>query len=379
MPRILVVEDERISALNLRRKLTRLGYIAATPVASGAAALRAIEEARPDLILMDIKLEGSLDGIDTAARIPPAYDIPVVYLTANSDDVTLQRAAATNPYGFLLKPIAERELHATVQMALARQHTEATLRATELRVHRARMEAFSKLAGGVAVDFSRLLSDILGTLEELNDRASGQPELTELVRTVFDTALLGEQLARRLLAFSQRQFLLPTAVSLNGFVTGMTEALARSLGPSTEIRAVLPRTLWQVRADADELERAILNLADNARDAMPHGGRLVIEAENVVLGERRASALTEIAPGRYVRLNVTDTGRGMPVHVASNAFEPFFTTRRHAHGVGLGLSQVFGFVRQTGGHIGIESRPGDGTSIKIHLPAAEESERHKAV
>ncbi len=379
MPRIMVVEDERISALNICRKLTRLGYRTPVAVASGAAALRAIEAARPDLVLMDIRIEGAIDGMQTAALIPPEYRIPVIYLTAHSDAATLRRAAATNPHGYLLKPFIERELHATVQMALVRQHGEATLRATEQRLHRARMDAFRGLAGGVATDFSQLLNVMLSNLEELSDRASGQPDLTGLIQTVFDTALLGDQLARRLLAFSQRQFLVPTTVSLNRLIPGMTDALHRILSPSTEIRSVLPPTLWDVRADADELERAILNLANNARDAMPRGGALVFEGENVVLDEPRATALNDVASGRYVRLDVTDTGHGMTTHVASNAFEPFFTTRPSKQNAGLGLSQVFGFVRQSGGHVGIESRPGDGTSIRIHLPAVAEPREHRAV
>jgi signal transduction histidine kinase len=369
-PWILVAEDERITALNLRQKLTRFGYDVSV-VASGDAVLRAIES-RPDLILMDIKLAGSLDGIETAARIPPEYHIPVVYLTAHSDDVTLNRAAVTNSYGYLLKPFVERELRAAIHMTLARNRAEVALRAAQDRLDRVKMEAFADLAGGMAQKFSALLNVMFDGLEELADCTTTRPELAGLVRKVSLAAVRGEKLVQQLLAFSQPKSLSFETVSLDTFISSMEKGLFEAAGDLTEIRSFLPQTIWKVRVDVDELENALLNLATNAREAMPNGGSLTIRGTNVTLDQQQAVALASLTGGRYVLLSLTDSGTGMPEDVARCAFQPFFTTKSAQNGTGLGLSQVFGFVTQSGGHIGIHSHLGGGTTIEIHLPAVQD-------
>lgn len=221
-PSVLIVEDERIVALSLRQQLTKFGYDAPVPVASGAHALQSIEEARPDLVLMDINIEGPLDGIATAARIPPEYRIPVIYLTAYSEDETLKRAAATNPYGYLLKPISERELYAMLQVTLARNHAELTLRIADGRLREARkIEAIGQIAGGVAHQFNNILAIICGNLELLSDRADNDPDAGLLLREAFSASVRGEKLTQQLLAFSRQQPLQPGTVSVNDFISGM--------------------------------------------------------------------------------------------------------------------------------------------------------------
>src|SRR5580698_5270779 len=175
-PRILIVEDERIVAFNLRRQLIGMGYDVPMAVASGALALSAIEESRPDLILMDINIEGPLDGITTAALIPAEYHIPVIYLTAYSEDETLKRASATSPHGYLLKPISERELYTMTQVTLARSHAESAIRIADQRLREARkIEAIGQIAGGVAHEFNNILAIIYGNIELMSDRTGGQP------------------------------------------------------------------------------------------------------------------------------------------------------------------------------------------------------------
>jgi CheY-like chemotaxis protein len=371
-PRILIVEDERIVALNLRQQLTKFGYDAPVAVASGAQALESIEEARPDLVLMDINIEGPLDGIATAARIPSEYRLPVIYLTAYSEDETLKRAAATNPYGYLLKPISERELYAMLQVTLARNHAEATLRIADGRLREARkIEAIGQIAGGVAHQFNNILTIICGNLELLSDRTDDDIDAGVLLQEAFSASVRGEKLTQQLLASSRQQPLQPGTVSVNDFISGMIPGLRGTLEGSTQTTLRLPDDLWKIAIDTEEFEKALLNLADNAHEAMPDGGILTIAGRNEIVDEASADAHDGISPGRYVILSVTDTGRGMSQQALERAFEPFFTTK--AAGTGLGLSQVLGFVKQSGGHVRVESTLGSGTSVHLCLPAISEA------
>ena len=369
--RILVVEDERIVALQIRRQLTGMGYDVPATVSSGDRALLEIQKSPPDLVLMDINIEGSLDGIATAAQIPIEYHIPVIYLTAYSEDEMLKRASATNSYGYLLKPFSERELHATIQMTLARCRAETALRAAEERLRQLRkMEAIAKIAGGLAHDFNNLLTIIYGNLELLGDYAASHPEISGPIQKVFNAALKEEKLVRSLLAFSQQQPLCPNIVSVNAVVSNMSTAIRQALGKSVGMKSRLPVDLWPIHIDVEEFETALLNLADNARDAMPNGGDLSIEGSNIVVDPEYPDAQLAATPGRYVCISVIDSGTGMPEHVIERAFEPYFTTRPAGHAAGLGLSQVFGFVRQSGGHISLISEHGTGTTARLYLPAA---------
>jgi signal transduction histidine kinase len=368
-PQILVVEDEHIVALQLRQQLTRLGYDVPSAVSTGDHALRRIETSRPDLVLMDINLKGKLDGITTASRIPPAYGIPVIYLTAYCEDETVSRASATNPYGYLVKPFSTRELNAMIVIALARCHTERTSRAAlESRRQAQKMEALRQLAGDVADEFNDLLTVVYSQLEVLGRHTIGEPTLAEPISDTFRAAIEKEELVRRLLAFSGRQKLLPRAVSVRDLVTDATSQIREIVGHTVQMRARLPDDLWPAQIDAGQLARALSNLAVNAREAMPNGGSLTIEGQNTILGQDVAEDRT--GGGRYVLLSVADTGSGMPEPVIARAFEPFFTTKPAGGVTGLGLSLVFGFVRQSGGHISIDSNPGSGTTIRIFLPAA---------
>jgi CheY-like chemotaxis protein len=178
-------------------------------------------------------------------------------------------------------------------------------------------------------------------------------------------------LTQRLLAFSRRQPLNPKPIDINALVSGMSDLLHRTLGEPVELETVRAARLWQVEADPNELESAILNLALNARDAMPEGGRLTIETANVELDRAYAASQTDVLPGQYISIAVSDTGSGMSESTIKQAFEPFFTTKPVGQGTGLGLSQVYGFVKQSGGHVRIYSELGQGTTVKIYLPRFE--------
>jgi PAS domain S-box-containing protein len=246
-------------------------------------------------------------------------------------------------------------------------------RAAEERLQQSqKMEGIGQLTGGVAHDFNNLLTIIIGNLETLqrNFRDDGL-DLSRLQRAA-DNAMRGarraEALTQRLLAFSRQQPLEPKSVDVGRLVTGMSDLLRRTLGEHIAVETVMAGGLWRAYADPNQLEVAIVNLAVNARDAMPDGGKLTIETANIFLDEIYAAAQAEVLPGQYVMLAVSDTGLGMSPEVKAKAFDPFFTTKEIGQGTGLGLSQVYGFVKQSRGHVNIYSEVGEGTTVKIYLP-----------
>jgi PAS domain S-box-containing protein len=241
----------------------------------------------------------------------------------------------------------------------------------ELR-HAQKMEAIGQLTGGVAHDFNNLLTVISGNLEMLERRLKGNEDL-EILKEAQEATQLGAELSKRLLAFGRRQSLLPKAVNLNSLVSGMTELLRRSLGETIAIETRLAVGLPTIMVDPGQIENTLLNLAVNARDAMPKGGRLIVETARAEIDSDYAAAYADVAPGRYVTLSVTDTGTGMSPEVRERAFEPFYTTKGAGAGTGLGLSMVYGFVKQSGGHVQLYSELGHGTTVRVYLPARGEN------
>ncbi len=252
--------------------------------------------------------------------------------------------------------------------SIARDVTQERAREEQLRQSQ-KMEVVGQLTGGIAHDFNNLLTIIMGSLELLQ-RGLGNAEtkVTRRIDAAMDGAKRAAALTHRLLAFARRQPLEPAVVEPNRLVAGMADMLSRVLGEHIALEFVHGAGLWRVLADVNQLENSILNLAVNARDAMPAGGHLTIETQNVYLDEDYVQAVPDIEPGQYVMIAVTDTGTGMTPDVASKVFEPFFTTKPQGQGTGLGLAQVYGFIRQSQGHVSIYSEPGQGTSVKLYLP-----------
>ena len=246
-------------------------------------------------------------------------------------------------------------------------------RAADERARQAqKMEGMGQITGGVAHDFNNLLTIIIGNLETLVRNLDGAPidraRLERSANNAMRGARRAESLTQRLLAFSRQHPLDPKPVDVGRLVTGMTDLLRRTIGEQVTIETVLSGGVWRAHADPNQLELAILNLAVNARDAMPDGGKLTVETANVYLDEKYAESQAEVVPGQYVMLAVTDSGCGMTHEVKAKAFDPFFTTKDVGHGTGLGLSQVYGFVKQSRGHVKIYSEVGEGTTIKLYLP-----------
>ena len=260
--------------------------------------------------------------------------------------------------------VAERTAALEAEMK-RREDTQAQLVRTQ------RMEAFGQLTGGVAHDFNNLLTVITGNLELIEMRLDDE-KLRALLKRAQDSAEMGARLTARLLTFARRRQFSPAPLNLNEQVMGMVDLLRRTLGEDVDLNARLAPRLWTVRADPSEVENAVLNLAINARDAMPKGGRLVIETANVVAEDNEIGVIDRLKAGHYVRLSVSDTGTGMAPGVLARAFEPFFTTKQPGRGTGLGLSTIYGFAQQSGGTATVYSEAGLGTTVSLYLPQAEE-------
>src|SRR5262245_25417984 len=253
---------------------------------------------------------------------------------------------------------------------IGRDMTERLKLESQLRQAQ-KMEAVGLLTGRIAHDFNNILTTIIATTEMMADEVAGDQKLAHMVASLDEAAERGAQLVHRLLAFARKQPLQVLTVDLNEIVTRMVAILRRTLGADIAIKTALAPDLWPAIADPSQLEDAILNLAVNARDAMPKGGQLVIETANAHLDEHYAAQNVDVIPGDYVAVIVTDSGNGMPADVIERAFEPFFTTKESGHGSGLGLSMVYGFIKQLRGHVKIYSEVGHGTSIKLYVPQAK--------
>ena len=256
-----------------------------------------------------------------------------------------------------------------------RMETQRILRETQEQLALSqRMEAVGQLSGGIAHDFNNLLMIIMGNLDRVRRDAQSLGGSAAHLQSSIANALRGAQraaaLTQRLLAFSRRQPLNPTILDLNKYLPGVGDFLQRSLGETIEIEVIGAPQLWPIEVDVAQLETSLVNVAVNARDAMPNGGKLTVEAVNQTLDHDYRRANPEVTPGQYALICVSDTGHGMTPDVLGRAFEPFYTTKEIGQGTGLGLSQVYGFVKQSGGHLKIYSEAGHGTTVKLYFPRA---------
>jgi signal transduction histidine kinase/CheY-like chemotaxis protein len=304
-------------------------------------------------------------GRPASALIASPIGIPLI--TGDTTEITVHRPGG-DPIDAEIRVVETTWEHRPARLASLRDISARRVMEERLR-HSAKMEAVGRLTAGIAHDFNNLLTVVIGNLESAQRRSLSTD--MSLLRAL-DNAMRGAQraalLTERLLAFARRKPLEPRLLDVNALVSGMSDLLQRTLGESIDVRTTLAADLWSVEADRTELEAAIINLAVNARDAMPLGGKLLIETANVELDSAYAAANLEVKPGSYVCISVTDSGTGMPPEVLKQVFEPFFTTKPDGRGTGLGLSQVYGFVKQSGGHVKLYSEPGHGTTAKIYLP-----------
>lgn len=268
----------------------------------------------------------------------------------------------------MLTVLAAPIIHYWIIRPYIRQRDEAAILLRQSQ----KMEAIGRLTGGVAHDFNNMLTVVTGNLELLHERLKDE-ELRVLAQKSLNSAFRGADLTQQLLAYSRKQALSPMAVNIGRHVAGMSDMMRRTLGETIEIKVTTGDDLWGCKIDPGQLENAVLNLAINARDAMPNGGRLIIETRNIQLENNRAALQDKMRPGDYVMVSVSDNGTGIPQDSIERAFEPFYTTKEVGEGSGLGLSMVYGFTKQSNGYVTMDSAEGVGTTVSLFFPRTTEA------
>ena len=373
--RILVAEDNQFYRRVLEATLSQWGYdVSAT--GDGLAAWEILQERDPPrLAILDWMMPG-MDGLELCRRVraqrrsDPTY---LILLTAKGGRDNIIAGLEGGADDYISKPFDREELHARLQVGLRIVGLQSSLsdRVRELEEALSgaqKMEAVGRLAGGVAHDFNNLLTviitgtDLLLSQKQLDDRQR------DLVGMIKQSGERGASLTRQLLTFSRRQVLAPVVLNLNDLVSNLEKMLRRLIGEDIELATVGDARPTVVEADPGQLEQLIMNLVVNARDAMPQGGKLTLETQNVAIGENELLAHSLPHAGHYVLLSVTDTGCGMDAATRARLFEPFFTTKDVGKGTGLGLATVYGIVQQSKGYIVVDSAPGRGATFRVYLP-----------
>jgi len=365
--KILIVEDERIVAADLEDKLMALGYNVCGQAYSGDKALSMAEKRHPDLVLMDIKLEGPMDGIETANLIKDRHGIPVIYVTAFSDEHILQRAKVAEPFGYLLKPLQLRELRSNIEMALYKHRMDKELLQTK------KFELVGILAGGIVHDFNNLLTIILGNVELLKDDIKPQAGVSEFIEEIEKASLQARDLTKQLISFSKAAIPVKKVGPIEDLLRETTNLSC--LCSNFNCDYSISHDLWFVEFDEGQIKYAIKNLIINAFEAMPQGGSIILRAENFEnCAETREQSLS-LPEGRYVKISIRDQGVGIPKEHLSMIFDPYFSTKDRGtqKGMGLGLTTTYSIINRHDGHITVESELGVGTIFTIYLPAMKKS------
>ncbi len=309
---------------------------------------------------------GAVSGLSSLAQENLALAVAVttffILFLAAISAIADRRIAAREAAALRANEERYRHLYEALQREIAqREHVEAALR------HIQKMEAVGQLTGGIAHDFNNILTVVIGNLDALSASLPDDKDFRRMIEAAMRGAQRAASLTHRLLAFGRQQILAPKTVNASRLLTGTTEVLSRTLGEAIAIETIIPGQLWPCFVDPNQLEAALINLALNARDAMPTGGKLTMQTANMHFDESYTARYEGIAPGDYVMIAVSDTGIGIPKDDLPKVFEPFFTTKEVGKGSGLGLAQVYGFVKQSGGHVTIYSELGVGTTVRLYL------------
>lgn len=493
---IMIVEDEKIVAADIRQNLTMLGYLVPSVLASGEEAIKKASEQCPDLVLMDIQLKGKIDGIEAAKIVQTRLNVPVVFITAFADEATIQRAKSTEPYGYIVKPFGKKELQSTIEIALYKYGRERRLKTNEqwlmsvfrnigegvVAVDRAgsvcimntaaeaitgcaledslgahwqdlwkfldpkscggtkdpisaasnevvsldlincpvrfaktgnkivigsiapirdgagrvsgtviafhdvssqntleteyrhvrQLESLQRLAGGIAHNLNDVVSIISGYAESLVQSMEVSDPRFRDVKMIEKAGDRAAVLTRQLHSFSRRQQAQPRPVDLNQQIAHMESILKHCAGGNVSMELDLEPHLKLIEADPSHVEQIVVSLVLNARDAMPDSGTLTLRTAKILLSEARSSKFVDVPPGEYVVLEICDTGSGIDYENQAQVFEPFFTTKARQKGAGIGLSVVYGLVKQAGAHIWFTSVPGEGTTFSLYFPIRSE-------
>lgn len=368
--RILHVEDSEDDATLVQRALKAGGLNASyTRVYDAASFSRALDETVWDLVISDFRMP-SFDGLAALHILKErALEIPFIIVSGTIGEETAVEVMKAGASDYIMKDKLKR-LAPAVQRELEQFRVKARLRESEQQFQQAqKMEAVGRLAGGIAHDFNNILGVILMYCDLIRDRLAAEDPSLKDVEQIKKAGERAKTLTRQLLAFSRKQILEPRIVDLNPVLVDLEKMLSRLIGADVELDSELDPDLLRIKIDAGQLEQVIINLVVNSRDAMPKGGRISIKTRNVVIPESDELA-RKISPGSYVCISVVDNGCGMDAATQKRMFEPFFTTKGLDKGTGLGLSIVFGVVQQSGGHVLVDSKLGEGTQFHIYLPAS---------
>lgn len=392
---ILVVDDEVPNLQLLTQLLSAEDYVV-RPAETAQLAIDSALARPPNLILLDVRMP-VMDGFEVCRRLKQdarTSDIPIIFVSALDDVEDRVRGFEAGGVDFISKPFHEVEVLARIsthmKLHIMQRHLEELVskRTADLQLeiteretieeqlrHSQKLEVAGQLTGGIVHDFNNILGIIMGNLRLLERQAKDNPEILHYAEEALEATRRGAELNKKLLSFASQE---PSSVKLevvNKFVTNIVGLVATSLTASINVETHLADDLWPVEIDPGDLENALLNLAINARDAMPEGGQLIIETANKALDDNYVRRNPSAKAGEFVMITVSDTGSGMTIEVKEKVFEPFFTTKKFGLGSGLGLSMVYGFVERSGGHIKVYSEPGTGTTFRIYLPRVHERAR----
>lgn len=369
---ILIVEDNAIIALCIRKMLADFGYEVIGTADSGEEAIRKAAEMRPALILMDIELIGEMNGIEAAEQIRRQSDIPVIYLTAYSDDTRLQQAKTTAPYGYLIKPIQGRELRAAIEMALYKHKSEEQQRQIAEHIHYAqKAESLGRMSGAVAHNFNNIMATILGYAELMQLELSPNSPVQPMIREILTATMRASKITRQILEYTGQVQNRPEKIHLSMLIRDMTPLIEVSASKKITLTYDLMDKIPLINVDPNQIRQIVINLISNASEAIgDQEGTITIrtgitEADRAFLSEPYLDA--DLPEGKYAVFEVSDTGCGMDCAAKAKIFDPFFTTK--FFGRGLGLPAVLGILRQYRGAIKVFSTMGSGTTIRVLFPS----------
>ena len=376
----MIVEDEALVALELESYLNDMGYHITKRVNSGNDAVTKAFENPPDLILMDINLNGEIDGIEAAKQIRTRLDIPIVFVTAYAEEEKLERAKLALPYGYLLKPIQERELKTTISMAFyahqvdaERKKAEKERRDMEQKLFQAhKMESLGTLAGGIAHDFNNILQPIMVYADMINRKVPSDSKISLYASRIMIASERACKLVEQILTFSRQTDPDFRPVDLQSIIQEVIGFIRASISPTLIVSFKTSGYSGKIMGDVTQIHQILMNLVINAFHAIPDGiGQLDIELANLNIDHDygKADELSPgIPPGTYARVSITDTGEGMEPEIMDRIFDPYFTTKEKEKGTGLGLSVVKGIVESHRGAISVSSQPGVGSRFEVLFP-----------
>lgn len=370
MTSIFIVEDEAVVALDLKNNLEQIGYHILGIAASGENILENLKKIKPDLIIIDIKLQGPLDGIDTADIINKHYKIPFIFLSAYSDEAVIERAKLVEPYGYIIKPFSNNNLRISIEMAMHRVNMNKQLFKLEMQLRQSeKLKAVGNLAGGIAHDFNNILTVILGYTTLIDEKLNLNENIKPEIKGIRTAALRANSLTKHLLTFSRKQILSPDFIEIDILLENISQMVSRIIPENIIYNLICDSESQLVYIDQVQIEQVLLNLVINAKDAMPEGGTLIIQSKLKDLKQKLLVTTGTIPKGKYVCISIEDNGTGISPDIIDLIFDPFFTTKALQKGTGLGLASVYGIVEQSNGYIDVISEPGAGSVFRVYLQA----------